>query len=103
MCSAGSGMQSPSTEDRCRSLHNEPSWENEQNILHLLPVKASVNVHTNPSFTQKDPCSFNSSTCDLRASLFINRIVSNVNPDLVFKKSAYLIAIAGKKKAYVFN
>lgn len=103
MCSAGSGRQSPSTEDRCRSLHNEPSWENGQSALHLLPVKASVSVHTNPSFTQKDPCSFNSSTCDLSTSLFINRIVSNVNPDLVFKKSAYLIAIAGKKKAYVFS
>ena len=76
--------------------------ENEQNTLHLLMVKASVSVHTNPSSTQKDPCSFNSCTCDLRASLFINRIVSNVNPDLVFKKSAYLITIAGKMKAYVF-
>lgn len=65
-------------------------------------TKASISVHTSPVVTQKDPCSFNSSTCDFRASSFINRIVSNVNPDLVFKMLAYLIAIAGKIKAYVF-
>lgn len=77
--------------------------ENEQkNTLHLLMIKASVSGHTNPAFTQKDPCSFHSSTCDFRASLFLNRIVSNVNPDLVFKMSAYLIAIAGKIKPKYF-
>lgn len=65
-------------------------------------TKASISIHTNPAFTQEDPCSFYSSTCDFRASLFINMIVSNVNPDLVFKMLAYLIAIAGKIKAYVF-
>lgn len=62
-----------------------------------------VYTPTPPLHRKTLPCSFNSSTCDLRASLFISRIVSNVNPYLVFKKSAYLIAIAGKKKAYVFN
>lgn len=66
--------------------------------LHLLMIKASVGVLTNSEFPQKDPCPFNSSTCDCRASLFINKIVSNVSPDLIFKKSAY----RWKDKAYVF-
>lgn len=34
--SVGSGMQSPSTEDKCRSHHSEPSWgERAKDALHL--------------------------------------------------------------------
>lgn len=73
--SVGSGMQSPSTEDRCRSPHNEPSWGGwAKNTLHLLTIKASVSVHTNPAFTQKRPLFVSFKHVWFRASLFINRM-----------------------------